>query len=175
MTSGDDVPEIDRLVQRVLTEFREFIVATGWRGREREAVSLFAFKHLVPACAPGAVLHDPAQIGIEVPVPQVTAGGKSQVAKDLVIWPAPHMTVWGDDGNPSRTPAVVMEWKSAGFPVRSAGERRRDRDRAWLRAWTAAHGGVGYSVGLLFGPDEVRLATDRVVSGSVDLDWLRLP
>lgn len=84
--------ELEVIVRRALGEFFAAIVQGGWRGREREAVSLFAFEFLAPY-AGRSVLGSAAQIGIECAVPQVTAKGKKQVCKDLVIWPRPRMTV----------------------------------------------------------------------------------
>src|SRR4051794_18797571 len=62
--------ELDDVLGHALTTFSQAIHEGGWRGRrEREAVSYFAFGHLVPLCRSGQSLHHPAQIGLEVAVP----------------------------------------------------------------------------------------------------------
>ncbi len=170
-----ETADIDLLINRLLRDFYDFILTAGWRGREREAVSLFSFNHLVPACEPGTVLYHPSQIGIEVSVPQVTELGKPQVAKDLVIWPEPHMTAWDDQRQPTRSPAVVAEWKCAGYPTPASGQGNRERDLKWLQLWTRVSEGVGYSIGLQFDRSgTTSLAADRVFRGEVAPDWLRL-
>lgn len=47
--------------------------------REREAESLFVFGHLLREVDPGGFLRDPAQIGIEFPVPQLVAGATGAI------------------------------------------------------------------------------------------------
>jgi hypothetical protein len=80
--------EIDRAVRAAATEFVEAVFADGWRGREREAVSLFAIGYLIRQCRPGTVLHSPTQVAIEAAVPGVPElNPKGRVNKDLVIWP----------------------------------------------------------------------------------------
>ncbi len=72
--------DIDALVMGALDAFLEEIRRNDWHGREREAVSLFAFGALAGQCRAGSWLFDQRQIGIEVAVPQVpgrTASGSS--------------------------------------------------------------------------------------------------
>lgn len=65
--------ELDAVIRESLIEFAGFVAQTGWWGREREAVSLFAFGHLVPRCRGTSPLKHPTQIGIDVAVQQVLA------------------------------------------------------------------------------------------------------
>src|SRR5437867_1079062 len=93
--------ELDGVLGHALTTFSQAIHEGRWRGRgEREAVSYFAFGHLVPLCRSGQSLHRPAQIGLEVPVPGI-GEGKSQVCKDVVVWRDPGAVCWDLSGAPT--------------------------------------------------------------------------
>jgi len=62
--------QIDDIVRRALVSFATQDLNGSWTGRrEREAVSLFVFGHLLREVDPTGFLCDPAQIGIEYPVP----------------------------------------------------------------------------------------------------------
>ena len=76
---------IDAIVRESLTEFFGFICSRSWRGREREAISLYVTGYLIRRRARGSPLHDPTQIAIEGAVPQIGETGKKQVCKDLVF------------------------------------------------------------------------------------------
>ena len=70
------------------------------------------FGHLVPACTPGSVLHDPAQIGIKAAVKQPGGvGSRLSAPKDVVIWPAANGNCWSPDMLPVNAPLAVLEWK----------------------------------------------------------------
>ncbi|MBK7974143.1 MAG: hypothetical protein IPK07_12990 [Deltaproteobacteria bacterium] len=160
---------LDDLIRDSLTEFVESVSASGWRGREREAVSLFAFGHLVPRCGPGNLLESPTQIGIEVAVPQHPgARAKRQVCKDLVLWPLPAMTCWDQPGRPTRRPIAILEWKTRGRMVSSS-------DVEWLTAFsrTSSHF-VGYALRFDRTGRAFRLSCTRIHAGAVTPDWLRL-
>ena len=114
------IAEIDSLMRLSFSSLIEDVSAADWTGRrEREVVSLFCFGHLLRHCRPGTFLHDPAQVAIEVAVPQVAgqarrtgkATSKGQVCKDIVLWPRPRMTCWDAAGAPTVRPAGVIEWK----------------------------------------------------------------
>ncbi|MCC6739319.1 MAG: hypothetical protein IT452_09750 [Planctomycetia bacterium] len=99
--------DLDQIVVSSLRSFLMEVVSNGWQGREREAVSLYAFGALLAATKPMVV--DPRQIGVEVAVPQIPARGdaaKLYVCKDLVIWPRPFDSAWSN-----AAPLAVMEWK----------------------------------------------------------------
>ena len=67
------ISELDSIASRSLTSLARELSGGNWNGRrEREVVSLFCFGHLLRQCTLGGVLHDPAQISIEVAVPQIT-------------------------------------------------------------------------------------------------------
>ena len=97
-------------------------IRTDWQGfRERKAVSYFAFKSLLSQVRSGTLLRDPAQITLEVAVPQIDlvdyvyvygkspeGEPKSQVTKDLVIWPNPGQYCWSMEGEPVYAPLLIM-------------------------------------------------------------------
>ncbi len=122
--------DLDNAIRQSLTEFASSSLSSDWQGRrEREAISLFAFRHLLAQVRPGSALHDLAQITIECPVPQVAEHGKAQVCKDLVIWPRPAMTCWDSDGMPRVAPSAIVEWK---FCIRHMSAY----DIKWLQAFS---------------------------------------
>jgi hypothetical protein len=102
-----------------------------WYGREREMISLFCFRHLIERLREGHPLHDRAQIGIEVAVPQLPkevlhrSKCKRVVCKDIVIWAEGKMNVWDADGKPWQEPLAVMEWTVIN---KSDGKRTRDKE-----------------------------------------------
>ncbi len=159
-------------LEHAVRAFFAAVVGDGWRGRERESVSLFAFEFLVPR-AHGAALASASQIGIECAVPQVTSGGKRQVCKDLVIWPRPRMTVWDQQRRPTRAPHVIMEWKVVGYPghARLPVEQRLEADIAWLERFTNRYPtSLGVAVGIHWGQPS-RLKARRVVRGRAEDRW----
>lgn len=153
--------QIDRLIGSTLRSFATDVL-TGeaeWRGREREAISLYAFGYLAHHCEPGTVLYDATQIGIEVAVPQLEGRGKPQVCKDLVVWSSPRQTVWDKRKQPTNRPLAILEWKR-----RSA--LGATRDVAWLTEFSkGSRPFVGYSIVFeLGGP----LTLSRIRGGVVD-------
>jgi len=132
---------IDDTIRATLREFVDHIRRSGWWGKEREAVSYFAFGFLVRSCAVGAELYDPAQIGIEVRVPRPPGlGVKEEITKDLVIWARPGETCWKAPRRSGRFPLAVMQWKVNEGSVSA-------HDVAWLIALTTHQPGCrGYAL-----------------------------
>jgi len=64
--SRDRTLGLDRVIRSSLEGFVEDIASEAWWGKEREAVSLFAFSHLIRRCAKGTPFFDPGQVGLEV-------------------------------------------------------------------------------------------------------------
>lgn len=171
--------ELDEVVRRSLSSFASESLSGGWSGRrEREAVSLFVFGHLLRHVRPDSVLHDAAQITIEFPVPQVAAasataisgraGAKTQVCKDVVLWPEPGMTCWDASGDPTVAPMAIIEWK---FDVR----RVHEPDVAWLAMFAESNPGfVGYEVSANRPGAPFLVDAARITAGRVDRSWLRL-
>lgn len=87
--------ELDKIVRSSLKSFHKDWCEMESCGREREAASRYVFANLIKCCRPGSVLHDSAQIGIEVAVRQLDRCAEfpnvgKTVCKDLVIWRDPN-------------------------------------------------------------------------------------
>lgn len=165
--------QLDGAIRGSLTEFFREVCASRWRGREREAVSLYAFGYLLKQCRPGRVLQDPAQIGIEVAVPGAgSTNRKKQVCKDLVIWAVPRTTCWDENGAVTRAPMAILEWKVTRKRQGVKAPCKRDVD--WLLRFSSEwRGFTGYVVSLALSQPEV-LDVVRVQRGELDEGWLRL-
>jgi len=129
---------LDSIIRKALQSFYTDISASAWCGREREMVSFFVFSHIAPLCFPNSPLHL-GQIGIEVAVRQLERDDlnpkrRPDVCKDLVIWPAPKMTLW-TDWNRCNEPIAIMEWKvNHRFNMQQHIETIEDsQDLDWLR------------------------------------------
>lgn len=164
---------LDEPVHSALTAFANNTLDETWSGqREREAVSLFAFGALLNQIDSAGPLKDPTQIGLEVPVPQVTLEDedgqrkKNQVCKDVVIWPEPRMTCWDTDGNPTRTPAAVIEWKFDRASI-------YQYDVEWLNTFTSKYSDcVGYAVTANPPGSKFILSCTRVADGKEQPKWI---
>ena len=175
-------PEVlDRIVRTAISSFYLDLSGSGWCGREREMVSLFAFAHLAD-CLKGTVF-TLAQIGIEVAVPQLPAdsrhpGRKGTVCKDLVIWREPKSTMWAMDGE-FREPWSVMEWKVVhpfNRRLRSGILAERQADILWLQQKSIAVAGlVGYSLFVDGASSPRQLSCARIYNGKIDREWMTLP
>lgn len=166
---------IDDLVRSALTTFTDEALDGPWNGqREREAVSLFAFGALVEQVDSKGILRDSRQIGLEVPVPQVTlndedsADKKNQVCKDVVIWPEPCMTCWDESQNPTIPPMAIIEWKFDRASI-------YDGDVNWLKAFTEKYPNcVGYAVTANQLSSRFTLSCTRVSVGQTQPKWLHV-
>lgn len=161
--------ELDRIIQQSLMEFIEDIFNGGWYGKEREAVSLYAFGYLCKRCQPNTVLCDPKQIGIEVRVPKPHGVGKKvEICKDLVIWREPYINCWDKQRQPTNYPLAVLEWK-----VSHRGVYAGDVD--WLCALSVdCDEFVGYAICLDLTERKFRLSCTRVHNGLREPEWLVL-
>ena len=158
--------ELDVIVRDSLTQFVKGIIEDGWYGKEREAVSYYAFGTLIAFCRPGAILRAPAQIGIEVRVPKPSGPyRKAEIMKDLVIWLAPGMTCWDHDRRPRNYPLAVIEWKVNDF-------KAQDHDIRWLTDFTGDCSTVGYAVALNLKASAQSLHCDRFAAGIREERWL---
>ncbi|MCE9582887.1 MAG: hypothetical protein K8T20_10365 [Planctomycetes bacterium] len=140
---------LDAVIVSSLRSFLAEIAASGWQGREREAVSLYAFGALLDHA--GDLIANRRQIGIEVAVPQIVAGGKGRVNKDLVVWPGAHENAFS-----GASPLAVMEWKvdAEVKATRVSGPEFLETER-WLEEFTALPQNArtaGYAVHLSFYP-----------------------
>ncbi|MBX3303515.1 MAG: hypothetical protein KF693_14970 [Nitrospira sp.] len=156
---------LDSIVRQALTEFTADVFAKAWWGKEREAVSLFAFGYLIKQCQPGHIFFDPAQVGIEVRVPRPDLLGlKREICKDLVVWSSPGATCWDTDN----WPMAVLEWKANQ-------DRVYVKDVEWLVAFSSGRPNfVGYAICLDLEKRNFRLSCTRVQQQVVQQAWLVL-
>lgn len=167
---------LDELVQSALVDFADKALDGSWTGqREREAVSLFSFGPLLQQVKSEGPLKDPRQIGLEVPIPQVTLNGedeqgkKDQVCKDVVIWPEPRMTCWDEDNNPTTPPLAVIEWKFDRASIYHG-------DVDWLEAFTEEYPNcVGYAVTANQPSSRFKLSCTRVSANQQQSKWVHIP
>lgn len=167
---------IDESVRSALTTFSDEALDGSWSGqREREAVSLFAFGALIEQVNTDRVIKDSRQIGLEVPVPQVTIDGengankKDQVCKDLVIWSEPRMTCWDENQDPRVPPMAIIEWKFDRASI-------YDRDVSWLEVFTEEYPNcIGYAVTANQPSSRFTLSCTRVSSRQTQSKWLHIP
>jgi hypothetical protein len=176
MNTESNPVAIDAIIRSALTSLIEDISAGDWTGRrEREVVSLFCVGHLIQRVRPDTFLHDLRQISIEVPVPQVTGqvsrtgkpSSKTQVCKDVVIWPKPRMTCWDGNGKPTVRPTSIIEWKHNEGDVFAY-------DVDWLREFSmGSEDFVGYAVSTNQRDSHpFRLSCTRVYGGETQSQWL---
>lgn len=171
------IADLDSVVSRSLTSLARELSGGSWNGRrEREIVSLFCFGHLLHQCTPGGVLHDPAQISIEVAVPQIPGQrnltgksiSKAQVCKDIVIWPRPRMVTWDLQGKPTVAPLSILEWKHNEGEVSGY-------DLDWLCEFSVRTAEfVGYAVCTNFPSQQFTLSCTRVFCGQRAAQWLHI-
>ena len=175
--NASEMIELEFILRKSFGSFVEEVRSSAWTGRrEREAVSLFAFGHLLRQVRAGSFLHNPAQIGIEIPVPQIATLDqtnnrtvkKAQVCKDLVIWPRPGMTCWDQSGNPTVSPAAILEWK---FGVESIDKYDLD----WLTEFSIEHADfIGFAISANRPGKSFLMKVAKVYNGTADRNWLCL-
>ncbi len=165
----------DRAIRESLVSFAGEAFEESWRGREREAISHFAFGHLIDHFNGRIPFIHPRQIGIEVCVPGVSAlNPKGRVNKDLVIWSSPRSAATWDEGwKAEYAPRAILEWT---FSRTGRGWRNAwEYDLNWLKVFTAERRGcTGYAVALVRGRDAFRLLVGRIARSAVNRRWLDL-
>jgi hypothetical protein len=172
--TGGPGSSLDETLRTAFADFHARLTSPGtqWFAKERDCVNRFAMAHLVPACSPGSVLHDPAQIGIEMAVKQPSGVGARPTAhKDLVIWDEPCVACWSPEMLPDRSPLAVLEWK-AQRPT--AATQNTEKDREWLTAFSRDNpGSVDYSVFLEWAEGGLlrRMEVSRCSEGRWDDRW----
>jgi hypothetical protein len=149
--------ELDTIVVRSFLDFVAYIDVHKWRGRENEAVSLYAFGFLQHERSAEGPLRDPMQIGIEVGAGDTPKTPTSQLRKDLVIWREPGANRWFPyDGT---KPLAIIEWKVLRPGVRLV---TSDDDTEWLTTHCGSKATIGYSVLLDLRQEPARLRLLRV-------------
>lgn len=161
--------KLESTIRRSLLDMAEFVQLTNWRGREREAVSLYAFGFLAPRCEPHNLLRKSTQIGLDVAVPQLSGPRRKKlVCKDLVIWPEPAGTCWDEAGKPTRFPIAILEWKTRTSEISKY-------DEEWLLEFSKrSFNFVGYAVSLEPSA-RTRMTVTRVSHGLALSRWLHFP
>lgn len=153
------------VVHRTLSLFALEIRLKQWYGKEREALSYYAFAYLAKACKRGTELHDPGQIAIESRIPGGPLNAKKEVCKDLAIWSKSGENCWDEKHESTRYPLVVMEWKAGS-------NRFSTYDLEHLVSLCGqAPCMVGIAVTFVVG-DKPMLRAALVENGTVNDDWL---
>jgi hypothetical protein len=151
--------DIDALIEHSLSALAADPHVKKWKAKEHNWVSYFVFRHLVQHCRPNGVISHPAQIGIEVGVPQPNGYRTASVRRDVVIWPDVGMTCWNDDWMPSCHPFAIIEWKVHRPRLKN---RFVDQERAWLRSYCRWQPSVaGYAIEVDGGRQPATIMCDR--------------
>jgi len=155
---------IDNLIERSLQGLAQDGHLAGWYGKERDWVNYFTHRHLMPQCSSSNLVHDCAQICIEVPVPQSPEYSKPSVCRDIVIWHTPGDTCFAPNGQPSKHPLAIVEWK-----VHRPSRRNRDvsHERQWLRTYCEWQPAVfGYAVEVEISSHAAKLTCSSFLAGT---------
>ena len=110
--------DLDNIIIQALREFTASVREENWVGREREAISVYTFSHLIRRCNPNSQFHDPGQVCIEGAVPPNSTDKKPQINKDLIVWENAKMNCWilsENSLNVVNYPLLIMQWKVLSF------------------------------------------------------------
>ena len=165
--------QIDLIVRGSLIEFVDEVLRSSWRGREREAISLYAFGFLQRQINGSRILTDATQIGIEVTVPSDRSlNPKGRVCKDLVVWREPKMTCWNEGWEVVNYPLAILEWKA--FRLKSSNPLVSRYDVEWLQRYSAfcPTSFVGYAISLDLLQRQFCVCVTRVENGHRQDSWL---
>lgn len=158
---------LEGILRETLTAFGKTVLHSPWYGKEREAVSYYAFGFLAKACADGSLLYDPAQLAIEGRIPAGPLNKKKEVCKDLVIWPVGGENCWNEERRSVHFPLVVMEWKANSDQFFSY-------DLEHLASLTSAKQGM-LGIAVTFDARKKGLLrAAKVLNGTVDVGWLEV-
>ena len=166
------IKELDRIIKRSLCQLAEDTHVWTWRAKERDWVNYFAHRFLIAQCSRGGPLSEPAQIGIEVGVPQPPGYIKLGVSRDLVIWRACGDTCFDGDWIPRKHPLAILEWK-VHRPTHP--NRKVNHERAWLRAYCQWQPSVlAYAIEIDGRRSPTTLVCTRFLGSTEDNRWLEL-
>jgi hypothetical protein len=175
LINEETLNQVGAIIQQSLSEFITVIFSSGWAGREREAISLYAIGFLQKNFRENAPLYDSTQIGIEAAVPSSREWNpKGRVCKDLVLWPKPQMTCWNKDWQITNYPLVIMEWKVYQPGNKTKKAALSSDDIGWLRKYSQIYPTIGYAVSLDLLAREFRLSAANAFQGKVTNPWLTL-
>ncbi len=165
--------ELDKIIKKSLTEFSEHVRTSGWRGREREAVSYYVTGFLSKHVMQGTSFYDFSQAVIEGAVAQISDSGKKHCNKDLLIWSKPGMTCWNDTWELVEVPLAILEWK-VHRPKINPFKEFNEHDLDWLSMFTAKNSGtIGITVALDIAAKPSVLYGALCTEGKHDLQWLK--
>ncbi len=179
MVQALELKDLDRVIRKSLGDFLRGIEAKHWVGRENEAVNLYVFSYLLKEVSPNCFLHNPAQIGLEVAVQQISdyEDGKKHrktVRKDLVIWDKPETTCWNNKRQITNHPSVIIEWKLCGF--RKAGKnalKNSALDLLWLQKFSKNREDfIGYAVTVDITDQKYMMMVTKITHGNKEAEWL---
>lgn len=171
-TKNRATDEVDRLVRKSFCQLAADPHVLKWSAKEHDWVSYFAFRFLLAECREDGPLKNPAQIGIEVCVPQPPGYPKPTVCRDLIIWADVGTTCWDRNWTPCQHPLAIIEWK-----VHRPGRRNRDvqTEREWLRRYCEWQPHVlGYAIEIDGTKSHTSLTCARYLGIDIDTNWLSL-
>ena len=165
---------LNNLIAKTLSEFENWLMTSGWKGKENDCVNLFAHAFLFKEIRPGNPIEDFAQVGIEVGVPQPTGvGTKAGARKDLVIWDQPRMTTFDAAWRPVKIPAAIIEWKARRTKRRAA--KLDPHDLNWITQMSVQNDNfLGYCVTVDFTETERRVYSVKFFRGVRTDDFHRV-
>ncbi|MCB1052085.1 MAG: hypothetical protein H6510_15710 [Acidobacteria bacterium] len=158
---------IDEAVFQSLKRFfEEWNDMPDLRLREHEAISRYVLGYLLQHVGTTLGLMQATQICIEGAVPGVNRR-KSQVNRDLLIWPEDQFSTFDADWKPIHAPWVLQEWKVI-RPGKGLLTYAIQADEQWLKDFTAHfEKTIGYTVVLNLREVEPVLYAKRIVEGRV--------
>jgi len=159
--------EIERTIEHSLSLFAKDILGSTWFGKEREAVSYYAFGFLAKACAPNTLLYDPGQLAIEGRIPGTRSHSKKQVCKDLVIWPTPGANCWEGPNEAVHAPLAIIEWKANSSTF-------YEEDITKMVEYTTSYPGLLGIVVTFDAKKKGVLRAAKVLNGVVEREWLEV-
>ena len=164
------VQKIDRLIEHSLSALAADSHVMQWRAKENNWVNYFAMRYVLQHCRPDGVISHPAQIGIEVSVPQPPKFEKPTVRRDLVIWPTIGMTCWNESWVPACHPLAIAEWK-VHRPRHPA--RHVVHEREWLKSYCRWQPSVvAYAIEVDGTKAPVTITCSRFLGKSAKPNWL---
>lgn len=158
---------LEGILRETLTAFGRTVLHGPWYGKEREAVSYYAFGFLAKACTQDGLLSDPAQLAIEGRIPAGPLNKKKEVCKDLVIWAVAGKNCWDADRRSAHYPIAVMEWKANS-------DRLFPYDLEHLTSLTQMRQGM-LGIAVTFDAKKKGLLrAAKVLNGTVEENWLEV-
>jgi hypothetical protein len=168
------IGNLDQIIERSLRKLAEDTHVLGWCAKEHDWVNYFAHRYLLLECSPRGPLKEPAQICIEVAVPQPPGYPKQSVCRDLVIWPMCGDTCFDVKWRAFKHPLAILEW-TVHRPRHRKPKRKVDGERAWLKAYGVWQPSVlTYAIEIDGRCSPTRLVCTRFLGLTENKQWLDL-